>query len=174
MKHTSVSKPVEEKKDRKISISVWIAVIAVMVIWLFFAFYDGGFQFKEEDRLNSITLWIFTPFLILASLISLTAKSWGAFVSTIIFCCCLIYPPMEGFILFLNAKIGEPTDEFIDGTVIEVNRSGNKVITLHYKIKTLSGKVYTFETTWKGKVYKPKERFSYGMKKGFFGVLYRS
>jgi|GEM_PF-3641879 len=173
MKHAKLSKPVEQKKDKKISISVWIMVILVIVTWLFFTFYDGGFQFREENRLDSITLWVFAPFLTLASLISLTAKSWSAFVSTVLFCCCLIYPPMEGLILFLNARIGEPTDELIDGRVIEVNRSGNRVITLHYKMKTSRGDRYTFETTWKGKVYKPNERFSYGMKKGFFGVLYK-
>jgi hypothetical protein len=113
MNHAKFSKLVEQKRGKKISMSVWIIVTLVIVTWLFFTFYDGGFQFKEEDRLDSLTLWIFAPFLIVASLISLAAKSWGAFVSTVLFCCCLIYPPIEGFILFLNAKIDEPTEELI-------------------------------------------------------------
>ncbi len=159
--------------DKRTRVAALVLVILIVLSWLFFTFYDGEFMFKEEGQLDTITYFIFIPLLVVVAIGALAAKSFKALISAIIVCCLLVYPPLEGIIMFMNVKIGEQIEETVDGIVIGKDRSGNKVITIHYKVKTTEGREYTFETTWKEKKYEVNDQFNYIMKKGFFGILYR-
>jgi len=148
-----------------------LALLALFLLYLFF--FEEGFRFREEDRLDKVVNYVFIPILVAAILLSLAAKSLGAVITAILVCSIIVYPMMESVVMFFNVHIGPQTEELISGEIVDVHDTGNKHITVHVKVKTKDGLTYTFMDDSLIKDFNVHDQFDYHMRRGYFGILYR-